>query len=999
MQAPINTEQIQFIDNKFNDFLKEQNQDLYNQIKNYRQKNYDSIQTNINSKYHSELLLSIAPYLDEFIAREYNISAENDALAKKQAQYDVIYIAKKRFVERFALAKYKEYDLSTESFEVISKTLKTYLVEEINEKQLASKALDWLEDREKFSQELKILSIYTLFMIKQNSKLALFDIAQKTNQDNKIREHRIKKHSADIKTGFDYRGFNDLKLALGQAKYCIYCHKQSKDYCSIGIDKEKQGCPLDQKISEMNNLFSRGFNIGALAMMMVDNPLALLTGHRICNDCIKSCIFQKQDAVDVPLIESSIVDNILSLPWGAEIYYLLLIWNPLIINNDHYFKQANDYNILVVGQGPAGIALSYYLAREGFNVSAIDGMKIEKNLYEQDVPIKDFIAFIKDQKSEDRITMSGYGGVAGYGITARWDKNKLNLLETLMRRFKNYKIYDSTRLGSNITLENVKQMGFDHVALAIGAGKPNYDKRLDIGAKNVTSAANFLMQINQYAAHDKNSNSRLNQMPIRLPLIVYGLGLTAVDAAVEFMHYYPQKVMNFANEFRSGEQNFDYFNKDIIEEYLAHADIFFKILDDAELSEHGKAKKYIEAVQSFGGVKLLYRKNIIDSAAYKLNIEEIEHAISSGVEIITNAEIEDTFKDDNNLIYKVKCGANVYDCGGLLIAIGTHHNEFIDIFESDYAKQLNERQFITHHGDCNEKYHGSVVKALASVKDSYKFIIENVSSSKPLRVNDDLNKQLDESLKTIVIANKQVGEYREITLKSKLASENFKAGQFYKLQNYSHKLSNTAAGVALCPINVCKDSNHMTFIIYNAGKSTAILSKLNVGEEVALLGPVGAESNSYKENEAGQLHVIIGSGLSLLYYIEIARALKNNGHQILLIYSEYEDKLSRYLDQLLELVDYSYFTHDFTEINVSATINDKKLIDFIKKADKFHLGSDDYKSKINILNNFTNLDCKNKIVRFKVPMECMMKGICGRCIVPLKNGEHIFACTNNEIIF
>ena len=67
-------------------------------------------------------------------------------------------------------------------------------------------------------------------------------------------------------------------------------------------NKIVNGCPLDQKISEMNKILSLGFNIGALGVILIDNPLVAATGHRICNDCMKSCIFQKQDPVNIPLI-------------------------------------------------------------------------------------------------------------------------------------------------------------------------------------------------------------------------------------------------------------------------------------------------------------------------------------------------------------------------------------------------------------------------------------------------------------------------------------------------------------------------------------------------------------------------------------------------------------------------------------------------------------------------------------------------------------------------
>ena len=73
----------------------------------------------------------------------------------------------------------------------------------------------------------------------------------------------------------------DLVRALDHTNYCIWCHNQGKDSCSRGLKDRKTGafqkspfgvtlagCPLEEKISEMNLLKSEGFSIGALAMVV-----------------------------------------------------------------------------------------------------------------------------------------------------------------------------------------------------------------------------------------------------------------------------------------------------------------------------------------------------------------------------------------------------------------------------------------------------------------------------------------------------------------------------------------------------------------------------------------------------------------------------------------------------------------------------------------------------------------------------------------------------------
>ena len=119
----------------------------------------------------------------------------------------------------------------------------------------------------------------------------------------------------------------DLVGALDQAHYCIWCHEQQKDSCSSGLHEKSPptvpapafkkspfgvtlaGCPLEEKISEFHKLRAEGWAIGALAMICVDNPMVAATGHRICNDCMKSCIYQKQEPVDIPQSETRTLEG------------------------------------------------------------------------------------------------------------------------------------------------------------------------------------------------------------------------------------------------------------------------------------------------------------------------------------------------------------------------------------------------------------------------------------------------------------------------------------------------------------------------------------------------------------------------------------------------------------------------------------------------------------------------------------------------------------------
>src|SRR5690606_37402538 len=99
-------------------------------------------------------------------------------------------------------------------------------------------------------------------------------------------------------------------------------------------------------------------------------------GHRICNDCMKGCIFQKQTPVNIPENETGVLTEVLRMPYGVEIYGLLTRFNPLNAKRP-YALPYNGVPVLIVGLGPAGYTLSHYLSNEGFGVVGIDGLKLE----------------------------------------------------------------------------------------------------------------------------------------------------------------------------------------------------------------------------------------------------------------------------------------------------------------------------------------------------------------------------------------------------------------------------------------------------------------------------------------------------------------------------------------------------------------------------------------------------------------------------------------------
>src|SRR5581483_10334189 len=203
--------------------------------------------------------------------------------------------------------------------------------------------------------------------------------------------------------------------------------------------------------------------------------------------------------------------------------------------------------VLVAGLGPAGMAVAHHLLNDGHTVLAIDGLKIEPLPPEVSGvdaagrrapfrPIRD-IATLREELDER--TMAGFGGVAEYGITVRWDKNFLKILRLLLERRQEFALFGGVRFGGTLTAEDAFAYGFDHIALAAGAGRPTVLELPNGLARGVRTASDFLMALQLTGAAKSDSIANLQ---IRLPVVVIGGGLTAIDTATESLAYYPVQV-------------------------------------------------------------------------------------------------------------------------------------------------------------------------------------------------------------------------------------------------------------------------------------------------------------------------------------------------------------------------------------------------------------------------------------------------------------------------
>jgi len=475
---------------------------------------------------------------------------------------------------------------------------------------------------------------------------------------------------------------------------CIFCHERGKDSCRKGLLQKaadgsmqpkknplgapQTGCPLGEHISEAHRLRQEGDVIAALAMVTLHNPLCAGTGHRICNDCMRACIFQKQEPVNIPLVETNTLMDVLSLPWGVEIYALMTRFNPMNVKRP-FMLPPRGHNVLVAGLGPAGYTLCHALANEGFVVVGVDGLKLEplpdawtgKNGHPME-PIEDFQTL---WKSLDKRCVRGFGGVSEYGITVRWDKNFLTLLQLILERHANIAMFGGVRLGGTLRMEDAWQLGFHHVALATGAGKPTLVPMHNNLLRGMRTSSDFLMGLQLSSAFKLESMANLQ---VQLPALVIGGGLTAIDTCTELLAYYPVQVEKTLSQFEllsahMGEENllstFDAEEKAILQTFLLHG----KLLREERARAHKaqEAPNYLPLLKSWGGVKLCYRRTLKDSPAYRVNHEEIRHALVEGMEVCELLSPVAAIADDFGAVKALKF-EQMHVADGTLSSTGKH---------------------------------------------------------------------------------------------------------------------------------------------------------------------------------------------------------------------------------------------------------------------------------------------------------------------------------------
>ena len=249
---------------------------------------------------------------------------------------------------------------------------------------------------------------------------------------------------------------------IDEARRCLQCRNP----------KCTEGCPVRTDIRGAIALLKESKIEQAGELLFSNNPLSLVCSY-VCpqeSQCEGHCVLGlKGKPVQFSIIENYISD-----------YYLN------IIDGQTGVQPPSGMKVAVIGSGPAGVTISFILAKKGYDVTIYEG--------------------------NEKI-----GGVMRYGIPEfRLPKMVLDRLKTALIKY-GVKIRPNTNIGTNLTIDDFFRDGCKSVFIGTGVWRPN---RLNLPGEsfgNVHYAIDYLRNPDVYDLGDT--------------VIVIGGGNTAIDVA------------------------------------------------------------------------------------------------------------------------------------------------------------------------------------------------------------------------------------------------------------------------------------------------------------------------------------------------------------------------------------------------------------------------------------------------------------------------------------
>ena len=347
-------------------------------------------------------------------------------------------------------------------------------------------------------------------------------------------------------------------------------------------------------------------------------------------------------------------------------------------------------------------------------------------------------------------------------------------------------------------------------------------------------------------------------------------------------------------------------------------------------------------------------------------------------------------------------------------------------------------KFVTYYGDNHPRYAGNVVKAMASAKHGFPHVTRLFARELALlnpsgqvdrnaawarliaRLDDELVARVVEVVRltpTIV----------DVIVRAPAAARHFHPGQFYRLQNFESMARRVGVvpllmeGIALTGAWVDKERGLLSLIALELGVSSRLVTHLQPGEPVVVMGPTGAPT----EIPDGTNVLLLGGGLGNAVLFSIAKAMREHGNRVIYFagYKRGEDLFKREdieaaTDQVIWSTDIgasiapgrpqdAHFRGNIVQAMLAyqnGELGDRLVP--LETVDRIiAIGSDRMMAAVKAARHGVLAPHLKPghvgIASINSPMQCMMKEVCAQCLqkhVDPATGQEtiVFSCFNQD---
>jgi hypothetical protein len=194
---------------------------------------------NLAPKVESELLIALAPHVDDFIGRLFGIEQEVQALAARHHELAPLYTVKRLFVQRKAMHKVKAAEAATLDGVALTAALEQALGEPFTELSYARHVTAWQQDEATNAAALDTAMRYAAWAAQTDAGRAKHAAGVLFKAPHKLDHQHLVPCDTDTSAGYPSHAFRtsqlrrregfrltdngtDLTGALDEANYCIW---------------------------------------------------------------------------------------------------------------------------------------------------------------------------------------------------------------------------------------------------------------------------------------------------------------------------------------------------------------------------------------------------------------------------------------------------------------------------------------------------------------------------------------------------------------------------------------------------------------------------------------------------------------------------------------------------------------------------------------------------------------------------------------------------------